>query len=163
MKTYALLLVLTLTAVPATTLAAAKPPRPNILYFYVDDMGWGSIGPNGQAARKAKNLPYVRTPTLDRLAAHGVPAAPRSAPGHARAASATSGRRSCPPRPAKPGLARQRRRALANREPASSQCPGRPTRTSLGDPGAQPIFFCECPLTAMGLHRTISASVPSAF
>ena len=57
MKTYFLLLGLTLAAMPATELAAAKPARPNILYFYVDDMGWGSIGPNGQAARKAKNLP----------------------------------------------------------------------------------------------------------
>lgn len=46
--------------------------RPNILYFYVDDMGWGSIGPNGQAERKAKGLPYVRTPNLNRLAAKGV-------------------------------------------------------------------------------------------
>ena len=47
-------------------------PRPNILYFYVDDMGWGSIRPNGQAERKAKGLPYVRTPNLDQLAAEGV-------------------------------------------------------------------------------------------
>lgn len=51
---------------------AANPSRPNILYFYVDDMGWGSIGPNGQAERKAKGLPYVLTPNLDRLAAAGV-------------------------------------------------------------------------------------------
>ncbi len=50
--------------------AAAK--RPNILYFYVDDMGWGAIGPNGQAERKAKGLPHVLTPNLDRLAAEGV-------------------------------------------------------------------------------------------
>lgn len=47
-------------------------PRPNILYFYVDDMGWGAIGPNGQAERKAQGLPYVVTPNLDRLAAQGV-------------------------------------------------------------------------------------------
>ncbi len=51
---------------------AAQPARPNILFFYVDDMGWGSIGPNGQAARRAGNLPYVRTPNLDQLAAQGV-------------------------------------------------------------------------------------------
>ncbi|MBG86521.1 MAG: hypothetical protein CMO80_06435 [Verrucomicrobiales bacterium] len=50
----------------------AKSPRPNILYFYVDDWGWGAIGPNGQAERKAKGLPYVSTPNLDRLAAEGV-------------------------------------------------------------------------------------------
>ena len=45
-----------------------KPERPNILYFYVDDMGWGSIGPNGQAKRRADGLPSVRTPNLDTLA-----------------------------------------------------------------------------------------------
>ena len=46
--------------------------RPNILYLYVDDMGWGSIGPNGQAERKALGKPYVLTPNLDRLATAGV-------------------------------------------------------------------------------------------
>lgn len=51
---------------------SAEAERPNILYFYVDDMGWGSIGPNGQDARKAKGVPYVRTPNLNRLAAAGV-------------------------------------------------------------------------------------------
>lgn len=55
-----------------TSVGAAEAERPNILYFFVDDMGWGSIGPNGQAERKAKGLPYVRTPNLDRLAAAGV-------------------------------------------------------------------------------------------
>jgi hypothetical protein len=44
---------------------AGDAPRPNILYFYVDDMGWGSIGPNAQAARRAKGLPAVETPNLD--------------------------------------------------------------------------------------------------
>ena len=56
----------------ASIAAEADPARPNILYFYVDDMGWGSIGPNGQAARKAANLPSVKTPNLDRLAAEGI-------------------------------------------------------------------------------------------
>lgn len=72
MKLNLVLFGLVLSAMPATQLAAAKPPRPNILYFYVDDMGWGSIGPNGQAARKEQKLPYVRTPNLDRLARQGV-------------------------------------------------------------------------------------------
>lgn len=52
--------------------SAQNAPRPNILYLFVDDMGWGSIGPNGQAARKDKGLPYVRTPNIDRLATQGV-------------------------------------------------------------------------------------------
>ncbi len=51
---------------------AATAAQPNILYFYVDDLGWGSIGPNGQAERAAKGLPFVRTPNLDRLAREGV-------------------------------------------------------------------------------------------
>ena len=51
---------------------ADSPARPNILYFYVDDMGWGSLGPNAQAARKAAGLPHVKTPHLDELAAKGV-------------------------------------------------------------------------------------------
>ena len=46
--------------------------RPNILYLYVDDMGWGSIGPNGQAERKTQGKPSVLTPNLDRLAAAGM-------------------------------------------------------------------------------------------
>ena len=67
------LLVLIIAVAPtAALLAAADAPRPNILYFYVDDMGWGSIGPNAQAQRRAKNQPSVRTPNIDRLAAAGV-------------------------------------------------------------------------------------------
>lgn len=50
----------------------ANGPRPNILYFYVDDMGWGSIGPNGQAERRTRGLPAVKTPNLDQLAARGI-------------------------------------------------------------------------------------------
>jgi arylsulfatase A-like enzyme len=46
--------------------------RTNILYFYVDDMGWGSIGPNGQDQRKRDGKPYVRTPTINLLAQQGL-------------------------------------------------------------------------------------------
>ena len=52
--------------------ATGAAPRPNILYIYVDDMGWGAIGPNGQAARRARNLPHLITPNLDQLAAEGI-------------------------------------------------------------------------------------------
>lgn len=66
-------LLLAIASFTATTpFLAASASQPNILYFYVDDMGWGSIGPNGQAERKAKGLPYVRTPNLDQLAARGI-------------------------------------------------------------------------------------------
>ena len=53
-------------------IVAQAAERPNILYFYVDDMGWGSIGPNAQAERRAKGLPTVKTPNLDKLAAEGI-------------------------------------------------------------------------------------------
>ena len=56
----------------ADTSTDSRVDRPNILYFYVDDMGWGSIGPNGQADRRAQGLPVVRTPNLDQLARQGV-------------------------------------------------------------------------------------------
>ncbi len=65
-------ILLAAVALAAPLFAAPKAPRPNILYLYVDDMGWGSIGPNGQAERRAKGLPHVLTPNLDRLAAAGV-------------------------------------------------------------------------------------------
>ncbi|QDT02003.1 Arylsulfatase precursor [Rubripirellula lacrimiformis] len=72
MKHCIFLLGLTLSVLVAKGAHGIDSARPNILYFYVDDMGWGSIGPNGQAARKAQGLPYVRTPNLDQLAAQGV-------------------------------------------------------------------------------------------
>lgn len=62
------LVLLNLPAAFAETDAA----RPNILYFYVDDMGWGSLGPNGQIEHKENGRPYLLTPTLDKLAAEGV-------------------------------------------------------------------------------------------
>ncbi len=67
-----LILSCLLTLVGITAVQAAPDARPNILYFYVDDMGWGSIGPNGQAARAAADQPHVRTPNLDQLAAAGI-------------------------------------------------------------------------------------------
>ncbi|MEM9643504.1 MAG: sulfatase-like hydrolase/transferase [Planctomycetota bacterium] len=65
-------LVSMLTLLVSWTLPADGSERPNILYLYVDDMGWGSIGPNGQAARRASGLPSVRTPNIDELARRGV-------------------------------------------------------------------------------------------
>ena len=61
-----------LSAFLAGLLSLSAADRPNILYLYVDDMGWGAIGPNGQAQRDAAGLPRVQTPNLDRLAAEGV-------------------------------------------------------------------------------------------
>ncbi len=64
--------ILTLTSACSSASAADPTSRPNILYFYVDDMGWGSIGPNGQAARKEAGKPFVKTPNLDKLASQGI-------------------------------------------------------------------------------------------
>ncbi|WPJ95994.1 sulfatase-like hydrolase/transferase [Coraliomargarita algicola] len=52
--------------------AQSEAPRPNIVYLYVDDMGWGSIGANGQDERRAAGLANVLTPNIDRLAEAGV-------------------------------------------------------------------------------------------
>ena len=47
----------------AQALAAAQPPRPNIILILADDLGWGDVGFNGRRE--------WRTPNLDRLAAQG--------------------------------------------------------------------------------------------
>ncbi len=71
MRTAGWLLVTVVTVcMPCFPAKAAK--RPNILYFYADDMGWGSIGPNGQDDRRARGLAHVRTPSIDRLAEEGI-------------------------------------------------------------------------------------------
>lgn len=44
-------------------LAAAQAPKPNILFIFADDWGWGDLGCHGH--------PYVKTPNIDRLAAEG--------------------------------------------------------------------------------------------
>jgi hypothetical protein len=43
---------------------AAAPPKPNIIFIYADDMGYGDLGCYGARA--------VRTPNLDRMAAGGL-------------------------------------------------------------------------------------------
>ena len=44
--------------------SAAKIARPNIVYIFIDDMGYGDIGPFGSTLNK--------TPELDRMAAEGM-------------------------------------------------------------------------------------------
>lgn len=59
-----LVLVLGLSLLLPTTAAAALPPKPNIILFLVDDMGWTDAGCLGSR--------FYETPHLDRLAASGM-------------------------------------------------------------------------------------------
>ena len=56
-----LTLLLLFASLPATHAVAAE--RPNILFVFADDWGWGDLSCHGH--------PYVRTPNIDRLAAEG--------------------------------------------------------------------------------------------
>jgi arylsulfatase A-like enzyme len=63
MKNLSLLLVV-LSAIGVTHLPAAEAAtRPNILFIFGDDWGWGDLSCHGH--------PYVKTPNIDRLAAEG--------------------------------------------------------------------------------------------
>jgi arylsulfatase A-like enzyme len=44
---------------------AAEPSRPNIVFIYADDLGWGDVG-----CHAAED--WIKTPRIDRLAAEGV-------------------------------------------------------------------------------------------
>ena len=46
-----------------TTTTVAETSRPNILFIFADDWGWGDLGCHGH--------PYVKTPNIDRLAREG--------------------------------------------------------------------------------------------
>ncbi len=57
-----LITLLALTAA-STAATAEQQPRPNILFIFADDWGWGDLSCHGH--------PYVRTPNIDRLAREG--------------------------------------------------------------------------------------------
>lgn len=48
---------------PLTALHAADVQKPNIIFIYADDWGWGDLGCHGST--------WLRTPNLDRLASQG--------------------------------------------------------------------------------------------
>jgi len=64
------LTLFTLTALLLAPLAvlhavgAPEAPRPNIVFIFADDWGWGDLSCHGH--------PYLKTPNLDRLAAEGI-------------------------------------------------------------------------------------------
>jgi arylsulfatase A-like enzyme len=49
--------------IPATPLLAADAPRPNIVFFLIDDLGWSDVSYHGGD---------IKTPHIDKLAAGGV-------------------------------------------------------------------------------------------
>ena len=49
--------------IAVATPAAATEPRPNVLFIYADDWGWGDLACHGH--------PHLKTPNLDRLAGEG--------------------------------------------------------------------------------------------
>ncbi len=51
-------------AFPAASFAATDGTKPNIVFIFIDDMGYGDIGPFGSTSNK--------TPHLDRMAAEGL-------------------------------------------------------------------------------------------
>ncbi|HOD82266.1 MAG: Arylsulfatase [Planctomycetes bacterium ADurb.Bin126] len=55
---------LSLLVAPSLAVAAADPPRPNVVLVFIDDMGYGDIAPFGNKQWK--------TPHLDKLAAEGM-------------------------------------------------------------------------------------------
>jgi len=60
---------LTVFAIATVILAALHPPhcsaaeKPNIVFIFADDWGWGDLSCHGH--------PYVKTPNIDRLAREG--------------------------------------------------------------------------------------------
>src|SRR5215469_5968674 len=59
-------LALTAVCITATTVAAAeeRPEKPNIVLIFIDDLGYGDIGPFGNTR--------VKTPNLDKMAEEGM-------------------------------------------------------------------------------------------
>lgn len=57
------------------TLSAAESRKPNILFIFCDDLGYGDLGvfhQNSRAALKDRNVPYFTTPEIDKVAEAGI-------------------------------------------------------------------------------------------
>ena len=61
-------LLLTLLALTSWQITSAAEIRPNIIFLFADDLGWGDLGCYGH--------PYARTPNVDKLAAYGLSLSP---------------------------------------------------------------------------------------
>ncbi|MSR43585.1 MAG: N-acetylgalactosamine-6-sulfatase, partial [Pedosphaera sp.] len=60
---HTLALLTALLLAPLAALHAAAPSKPNIVFIFADDWGWGDLSCHGH--------PYVKTPNIDRLAKEG--------------------------------------------------------------------------------------------
>src|SRR5690606_31754881 len=60
----AILMAPTLQAQQTTSTAGAGPDKPNIVYIYADDLGYGELGAYGQEK--------IKTPNLDKIAEEGL-------------------------------------------------------------------------------------------
>jgi len=60
---HAIALVLAVMLTPHASVLAADTSRPNIIFIFADDWGWGDLSCHGH--------PYVKTPNIDRLAREG--------------------------------------------------------------------------------------------
>ncbi len=60
---FSLIVLLSLNLAGAVVAADSQDSKPNILFIFADDWGWGDLGCHGH--------PYVKTPNIDRLAAEG--------------------------------------------------------------------------------------------
>ena len=49
---------------PAALRAAEPPQRPNVVFIFADDWGWGDLSCHGH--------PWLKTPNVDRLASQGI-------------------------------------------------------------------------------------------
>ncbi|MDU0354007.1 sulfatase-like hydrolase/transferase [Paraglaciecola aquimarina] len=66
--------------IPFFTIAKSQPSQPNIVVFYVDDLGWGDLSSYGAT--------QVNTPNVDALASNGI----RFTDAHSSAATCTPSR-----------------------------------------------------------------------
>ncbi len=59
----------------ALSTSIAEQQKPNILFIYCDDLGYGDVGvfhQNDRAAKNDRSIPYFTTPQLDTMAAGGM-------------------------------------------------------------------------------------------
>jgi N-acetylgalactosamine-6-sulfatase len=63
MKHFPLILGITASVAGLSRLSAAEPVKPNIVFIYADDWGWGDLSCHGST--------WVKTPNLDRLFSEG--------------------------------------------------------------------------------------------